>query len=203
MEICQKARGNAQIERSVDRMRIITYNIFYGGQERMPLIAQILRDQQPDLVALQEADDRSLAEQLAAALNMQLIYGESDSSYRVAWLSRLPVLRVRNYQLPFLLQGPRTKFTMEKTLLSLQVQWNGSPLHLSTTHLQARYPDEYEECRLREVEAILLQIQPFQEEPLLLVGDLNAFAPDDSVGPFPLDSVAYAHRQVIEQGKRL
>lgn len=184
-------------------MRIITYNIFYGGQERMPLIAQILRDQQPDLVALQEANDRSLAEQLATTLHMQLIFGESDNIFRVAWLSRLPVSQVRNYQLPFLFQGPRTEFTMQKTLLNLEVEWNGSPLHLYTTHLQARYPDEYEECRLREVEAILQEIQPLQNEPLLLVGDLNAFAPDDPVGSFPIDSVEYAQRRFIEQGKRL
>lgn len=184
-------------------MRVITYNIFYGGEERIPLIAQILCAQNPDLVALQEANDRSNAEQLAGALNMQLVYGESDNTFRVAWLSRLPVLRVHNYQLPFLLQGPLTEFTMPKTSLSLEVEWNGSPLHLYTTHLQARYPAEYEECRLREVEAILGEIQPIQEEPLLLVGDLNAFAPDDQVGSFPIDSVEYANRQFIEQGKRL
>lgn len=184
-------------------MRIITYNIFYGGLERISLIAQILRDQNPDLIALQEANERSLVEQLAATLNMQLIFGVSDNIFRVAWLSRLPVSGVRKYQLPFLFQGPLTEFTMQKTLLSLEVEWNGSPLHLYTTHLQARYPDEYEECRLREVEAILLEIQPIQGEPLLLVGDLNAFAPDDPIGSFPIDSIEYAHRQFIEQGKRL
>jgi exodeoxyribonuclease III len=198
-----EGKGKCLIERSVDGMRIITYNIFYGGQERIPLIAQILRDQNPDLVALQEANERCLVEQLAAALNMHLIFGESDNSFRVAWLSRLPVSGVRNHQLPFLFQGPLTEFTLPKTLLSLQVQWNGSPLHLYTTHLQARYPDEYEECRLREVEAILLEIQPIQEEPLLLVGDLNAFAPDDPIGSLPLNSVESAHRRFIEQGKRL
>jgi endonuclease/exonuclease/phosphatase family metal-dependent hydrolase len=90
-------------------MRIITYNIFYGGEERIPLIAQILRDQNPDLVALQEANDRSNAEKLAAALNMHLIFGESDNTFHVAWLSRLPVSRIRNYQLPLLHEGPLTE----------------------------------------------------------------------------------------------
>jgi exodeoxyribonuclease-3 len=184
-------------------MRIITYNIFYGGQERIPLIAQILRDQNPDLVALQEANERSLAEQLAVALNMHLIFGESDSIFRVAWLSRLPVSGVRNHQLPFLFQGPLTEFTMQKTWLSLEVEWNGSPLHLYTTHLQARYPDEYEECRLREVEAILGEIQPIQGEPFLLVGDLNAFAPDDQVDFLPIGEDGFADRRLIGQGKRL
>lgn len=184
-------------------MKIITYNIFYGGEERLPLITQVLRDQHPDLIALQEANDRSNAEKLADALNMHLIFGESDNSFRVAWLSRLSVSRVCNYQLPFFLQGPRTEFTMPKTLLSLDVQWNGSPLHLFTTHLQARYPDEYEVCRLREVEAILLEIQSLLGEPLLLVGDLNAFAPADPIGSLSPGSVEFAHRRSIEQGKRL
>jgi exodeoxyribonuclease-3 len=184
-------------------MRIITYNIFYGGQERIPLIAQILRDQQPDLVALQEANDRSLAEQLASALNMQLIFGESNTVFHVAWLSRLPVSRVRNYQLPVFYKGPQTEFTMHKTLLGIDVEWNGSLLHLYTTHLQARYPDEYEECRLHEVEAILEEIQSIQGKPFLLVGDLNAFAPDDPVDFLPIGKEDFANRQFIEQGKRL
>ncbi len=184
-------------------MRIVTYNIFYGGQERIPLIAQILRNQNPDLVALQEANDRSNAEQLAGALNMQLIFGESDSAFHVAWLSRLPVSRVRNYQLPILHKGPLTEFTTHKTLLSIDVQWNGSLLHLCTTHLQAGYPDEFEECRLREIEVILEEIQPIQGEPLLLVGDLNAFAPDDQVDSLPIGEEGFAEWRFIEQGKRL
>ncbi|QBD77017.1 hypothetical protein EPA93_13785 [Ktedonosporobacter rubrisoli] len=184
-------------------MRIITYNISYGGQERVPLIAQILRDQNPDLVALQEANDRSNAEKLASMLNMHLIYGESDNSFRVAWLSRLPVLRVSNYQLPFLLEGPRTEFTMEKTLLGIDVEWNGEVANLYTTHLQSRYPDEYEECRLREVEAILEEIQPMRERPFLLTGDLNAFAPGDPVDFLPIGEEDFADPRLIEQGKRL
>jgi exodeoxyribonuclease III len=184
-------------------MRIITYNISYGGQERIPLIVQVLRDQNPDLVALQEANDRSNAETLASALNMQLIFGESDSEFRVAWLSRLPVSRVCNHQLPVFYKGPPSKFTMQKTLLGIDVEWNGSVLHLYTTHLQARYPDEYEECRLGEVEAILGEIQPIQVEPLLLVGDLNAFAPDDPVDFLPIGEEDFADPRLIQQGKRL
>ncbi|GHO82413.1 endonuclease/exonuclease/phosphatase family protein [Dictyobacter formicarum] len=122
-------------------MRIVTYNIFYGGQGRIPLIAQILREQNPDMVALQEANDRSNVEKLAGALNMELIFGESNNTFHVAWLSRLPVSCVCNYQLPILHKGPLTEFTMHKTLLSIDVEWNGSLLHLCTTHLQAGYPD--------------------------------------------------------------
>ncbi|WP_220195349.1 hypothetical protein [Ktedonospora formicarum] len=55
------------------------------------MITQILRGQNSDLVALQEANDRSNAEKLAAALNMHLIFGESDNTFHlvgdlVAWV---------------------------------------------------------------------------------------------------------------------
>ncbi|GHO61670.1 hypothetical protein KSC_005620 [Ktedonobacter sp. SOSP1-52] len=43
---------------------------------------------------------------------MQLIFDESNNAFHVAWLSRLPVSRVRNYQLPLLYKGPLTEFTM-------------------------------------------------------------------------------------------
>lgn len=184
-------------------MRIITYNIAYGGEERIPLIAQVLRDQNPDLVALQEANDRNNAEKLASALNMHLVFGESTSAYIVAWLSRFPVLRVRNYQLPLFYQGPPSKYTTHKTLLGIDVAWNGEVAHFYTTHLQARYPDEYEECRLREVEAILAEIHPTPEKPFLLAGDLNAFAPGDPVDFLPIDEEDFADPRWIEQGKRL
>lgn len=187
----------------MDGMRVITYNIFYGGEERIPLIAQVLRDQNPDVVALQEANDRSKAEQLADMLHMHLIFGESDTVFHVAWLSRLPVLHIHNYQLPVVYQGQPSQFTAQKTLLGIDVAWNAEVAHLYTTHLQARYPDEYEVCRLREVEAILGEIQPVQAEPFLLVGDLNAFAPGDTVGSFPIDSIEFANRHFIEQGERL
>lgn len=174
-------------------MKIVTYNILYGGQERLPLITQLLRDQHPDLVALQEANDRRAVEQLADALNMHLLFGEANSTFHVAWLSRWSVSFVRNYQLAVL----------HKTLLRIDVPWNGETLHLCTTHLRAGYADEHEACRLGEIEAILGEIQPMLAEPLLLVGDLNAFAPDDLVASLPIGEDGVADRRFIETRKRL
>jgi len=174
-------------------VRVITYNILDGGEDRIPVIAQILHNQHPDMIALQEANDRSNAEQLARALKMHLVFGEANSDYHVAWLSSLPVLQVRNYRLPVL----------HKTLLAIDVAWKGTTLHLCTTHLRAGYEDVYEEGREDEIKAILETIEPMLKEPLLLVGDLNAIAPGDPVALVPEGHREHDERLLIKQAKRL
>ncbi len=42
-------------------LRILSYNILAGGQDRLPLIGSVIQKQQPDVVALLEARSRSHA----------------------------------------------------------------------------------------------------------------------------------------------
>src|SRR5207245_7826892 len=107
--------------------------------------------------ALQEANDRANAESLAQALGMQLVYGEANSDYAVAWLSRLPVARSENHRLPVL----------DKTLLEMEV--NG--LRLFAAHLSAGRTKADEPHRIEETQAILDEIGSDAD---LLVGDFNA-----------------------------
>src|SRR6266513_448029 len=104
-------------------MRVITYNIWNGGAERIGAIADVLRALDADVVALQEANDRGNVELLAQRLGMELVYGEANSDYAVAWLSRLPVARTENHRLPLL----------DKTLVEVEVDG----LRLFATHLSA------------------------------------------------------------------
>lgn len=46
-------------------LRILSYNIGFGGQDRLPRIEEVIRRQQPDAVALLEANSRPHAERLA------------------------------------------------------------------------------------------------------------------------------------------
>ena len=120
---------------------------------------------------------------LAGRLGMELVYGDANSPFAVAWLSALPVQATTNHRLPVL----------EKTLL--EVHLDG--LRLFATHLRAGRTERDAELRTEEVEAILDTIG---DAECLLVGDLNAVHPDDEVGaPPPQERLEFVAREPIER----
>ncbi len=154
-------------------LRVLSYNILLGGEDRLPLITSVIQRQQPDVVALLEANSRANAEVLAQQLNMNLTFGEANerSQTHVAWLSRSPVMYNENYRLP----------VFAKTLLKIEILWEGSPLALFATHLKAGQDEENDAYRAKEMRAILGILQSFKERPHMLVGDFNTIHPADSV----------------------
>jgi endonuclease/exonuclease/phosphatase family metal-dependent hydrolase len=153
-------------------LKILSYNICNGGGDRLPLIASLIQSRRPDLVALQEATDRSKAESLANMLEMELAFGEAGSGFHLAWLSRLPVVRWENHRLP----------ALTRALLEIEVVWKGTALSLFTTHLWPRGSVEGERRRIEEVQAILGVLRPLGDRPHLLLGDFNALSPGDPIG---------------------
>ncbi len=151
---------------------VLSYNIQEGGEGRLPLIVGVIRKRRPDAVALLEANSRANAETLAHDLGMHLAYGEANSAYAVAWLSRRPIQRVANHRLAIL----------AKTLLEVEVSWEGSPLRLFATHLASRHDASRPEA---EMQAILDALRRHAGQPLLFAGDLNALRPGDPVGAPP------------------
>ena len=163
-------------------MRLVTWNIWNGGEGRVDAIERVLREQDADVVALQEANDRDAVEHLAASLGMQLVYGEANSEYAVAWLSRLAVKRSENHRLPVL----------EKTLLEVEVEGR----RLFATHLSAGRTLADEPRRIAEAEAIVAAMGTSAD---VLVGDFNAVHPRDEVGsPPPEEELEHVSRRPIE-----
>jgi exodeoxyribonuclease-3 len=120
---------------------------------------------------------------LAGRLGMELVYGEANSPFAVAWLSALPVQATTNHRLPVL----------EKTLLEVHLEG----LRLFATHLRAGRTERDAELRTEEVEAILDTIG---DAECLLVGDLNAVHPDDEVGaPPPEERLEFVAREPIRR----
>ena len=152
-------------------LRILSYNILAGGEDRLPLIGSVIQQQQPDVVALQEARSRSNAEALAQQLGMSLTLGEANNINQdhVAWLSRFPVIRAHNHRLP----------VFAKTLLEIEIRWEGASLTLFATHLKAGQDQECEQRRIAEMQAILRLLQPQRNQLQVLVGDLNTIHPTD------------------------
>jgi endonuclease/exonuclease/phosphatase family metal-dependent hydrolase len=162
-------------------VRVLTWNIWNGGQGRTDAIERVLREQNADVVALQEANDRAAVEGLAGALGMGLVYGEANSPFAVAWLSRMHVERAQNHRLPVL----------EKTLLEIEV----AGLRLFATHLSAGHTRAHEPRRIAEAEAILDVARGAD----MLVGDFNAVHPDDEIGePPPKEQLEHASRRPVE-----
>ncbi len=153
-------------------LRVLSYNIQEGGRRRLPAIARVIRQQQPDVVALLEATNRWAVVGLARYLGMRLAFGKANNAFHVAWLSRLPIERHVNHRLPGL----------AKTLLEIEVVWSGQPLQLFATHLAAGadrlHPAE-------EAPVIIDRLRSAAQGQHLLVGDFNALHPTDVVGTPP------------------
>ncbi len=166
-------------------LRALTYNILVGGEERLPFIRDIIRSQNPDVVAIQEANSRDNIEQLARDLGLRLIFGEANSAFHLAILTRLPVARSVNHRPP----------EMQKAALEVETEWNGQPLRIIATHLTANPGAEPQ--RAAEVDALLRLTGPADDELRLLMGDFNAISPADSFTPDPMTSdedIAFAER---------
>jgi len=163
-------------------VRVLSYNILKGGEDRLPLILDVIRAQAPDVVALQEASNHGSLDTLARALDMHSVYGEADTRYSVAWLSRLPILRSENHR----------HLAFRKTVLEIAILWQGAPLRLFAAHLRPKITGE--ELRVHEVNGILEILRAADGQPHLLVGDMNTFHPDDVFTPLPSHAPEVAER---------
>jgi endonuclease/exonuclease/phosphatase family metal-dependent hydrolase len=102
---------------------------------------------------------------------MSFTFGEAHNVNKdhVAWLSQLQVIHAENHPFPIL----------AKTLLEIEVIWEGMPLALFTTHLKAGQDPESEQHRIAEMQAILQLLQAHHNQSQVLVGDFNTLHPVD------------------------
>jgi len=107
----------------------MSWNIQEGGDDRLDAIAVVMRANKPDCLALLEADSLSNAEALASELGMTLSYGAANCPSAVAWLTAQTPVNAENHRLP----------QLAKTLLEIELEWNGAPLRLFATHLGSRW----------------------------------------------------------------
>lgn len=158
-------------------MRLLSYNILDGGNDRQDLLAPVIESYQPDVVGLVEADDPAVLEQLAQCLKMHSIHAPGDDKAS-ALLSRYPITRSINHAL---LNRRLSKSLLEVGLRdSAGVEWTLGVLHL---HARATLADEQQ--RLEEIEEVLRIFQPLRKEqtPHLLMGDFNSHAPSQRIDP--------------------
>jgi len=92
--------------------RVMTYNILDGGVGREPLILEVMRAAQPNIVILHEVGRLETAEALAAALHLNFGFARSNSRRHLAVLSRFPILECHSYH-PWPLSTALLEVTIE------------------------------------------------------------------------------------------
>lgn len=169
-------------------LRILTYNIHHvegtDGKIDYERMAAVIRELDPDLVALQEVDngtDRTeginQVEKLAGLAGYEyFVFGRSmpygGGEYGLAVMSRYPVLENESHPLPF-------RFTLEPRsvlITRIEVGENGRTVTLANTHL-CHQSEENRIDQVRRLNSLLGEVSG----PVLLAGDFNARKDNDSM----------------------
>lgn len=163
------------------QLRILSYNIHHGegidGRFDLPRLARVISRANPDLVALQEVDQGThrahgvdQAAELGRLTGLHAVFGQAmpyqGGSYGEAVLSRWPILGSTNHALP---NQPGSE---PRAALEIRVRPPGTSqiVRFIGTHLdhQSHPTDRLEQS------AQILRALEHADEPILLVGDLNA-----------------------------
>lgn len=161
-------------------IRVLSFNILHGantnGNFDLDIIAKVIQDNDPDLVALQEVDYKTnrakqydLVTELAWRTKMAGLFGRAmyydGGEYGEGILSKHSFLKTRNVALPHL-PGDEPRAALEATTILP----SGDTISFIGTHLD-HLRDE--ENRIMQAKAVNKAIQQ-NKYPSILAGDLNA-----------------------------
>lgn len=170
---------NIPDEKEYITLRILTYNIFHGeatnGDIDMDLFAEIINNESPDLVALQEVDKgvaRSNSLDITSELSERTGLDGYFFKYRdyregefgAAILSKFPVVEIEEligYTLP---DRPPKVFPFVKVKIDEDIEIYFNSSHLSTT---------LEEAGEQAKQLVNYYTGKIKREPLIIAGDLN------------------------------
>lgn len=146
-------------------LRLLTYNIRYGGTSREDLLISTIAGSSPDVVLLQEATRASVVERLAKGTGMA--QWATFRRQSLGFMSRRPVEHFEWHQPRF----SRHAF--------LEVVPAGTAVRCFGVHLSAVHAAWTERRRLFEVRALLKGIERHQTGFHVLAGDFNTLAPGE------------------------
>ncbi len=186
--ICLVVLGGCASSPRSTRITVLTYNIYHGedahGGSNLDAVARIINRLEPDVVALQEVDNKTerakgldLTFELSRRTGMEGVFGQampySGGGYGEAVLTRLPILATRNHPLPYVGEAePRAALEITVPLA------NGEHLLFVGTHLDHQ---EDPENRLMQARR-LVELYAEATEPVILAGDLNATPDSETMG---------------------
>jgi exodeoxyribonuclease-3 len=146
-------------------LRLLSYNIRYGGVGRVGPLASVISASAPDVVVLQEANRPEIVEQLAAATGMTS--WASSPAHSVGFMSRAAVASHAWHRPP-----PSGRAFLE-------IVTADSGLRIFGVHLTAVHSNWTERRRARELRALLSGIQQHSAGFHVVAGDFNTLAPGE------------------------
>lgn len=149
--------------------RVVTYNLYLGGTDRVEAIHSILSAIDADVIALTEADNRSVVEELADRLKLHHSWARGSGHRHIATLSRFPIVESNVYNRPPLTQA----------VLETRIEPGGKTITLYDVHLLPFLLLPFEIRRWQAVGKLLSIVRSKPSGPHILLGDLNTVAPGD------------------------
>jgi len=146
-------------------LRLLSYNIRFGGHGREQALAETIVAASPDLVVFQEATDPTVIERIAEATKFPIWAARRNHS--IGFLSRQKV----DYYEWHYPEAARHSF--------LEIVPAGGKVRVFGLHLSARFSKWDERRRTREIRSLLDGIKRHQDGFHVLVGDFNTLAPGE------------------------
>jgi len=177
--------SRAESENNKPELRIMSYNIRHGAGMDLKVdlerIAEVIKKQNPDLIALQEVDNKcsrsgskDIAAELGKMVGMQHRFGKfmdfGGGEYGMAVLSKLPIKETIRHQLP---KGSEPRCALE---LKVEVPGMSQPLSFVCIH------NDWitEEVRIKQIQTLLDNLKEYSN-PIILAGDFNGKSSDKSI----------------------
>jgi exodeoxyribonuclease III len=145
-------------------LKLLSYNIRFGGVTREARLAEVIRAASADLVVFQEAIEPRVIQELADRAEYPL-WG-AKRGHSIAFMSRVPIT---HYEWHY--SGAKHPY--------LELALPGSEARIFGLHLSAMFSRWSEERRLREIRLLLKGIEKYQQGFHALVGDFNTLAPGE------------------------
>ncbi|MFK7909411.1 MAG: endonuclease/exonuclease/phosphatase family protein [Akkermansiaceae bacterium] len=157
-------------------LKVVSYNIHHGkgmdGKLDLKRIADVIRKEKPDLVALQEVDinvprsgNIDQAKKLAELLGMHHAFGKTidldGGQYGNAVLSKFPIKKSTVHKLP----GPGEA----RVVLEVLIEIDGAFISFASIH----FHHKDREARMLQAMAMNGALHP-RKHPLIVAGDFNA-----------------------------
>lgn len=161
-------------------MKLLSYNIRFGGQNRGRQISEVVKACAPDIVVFQEAYTPAVIEQIAADNNMSIV--GARAAHSIAFASKIPIADFKWHYPP------------NSTHSFLEIILPDNHTRIFGLHLKPRFSKWSEAKRAREVRALLDAIKSYEEGFHVLVGDFNTLAPGER---FQLHKMPYWIRALI------
>jgi endonuclease/exonuclease/phosphatase family metal-dependent hydrolase len=146
-------------------LRLLSYNVRYGGAGREAQLAAAVRLADPDLVVLQEATRPEVVERLSAETGLKT--WAAHPGHSLAYLSRLPIAR-HEWHRP---RGSKRHF--------VEIEPEGLNLRVYGVHLSAVHAFFTERRRMRELRSMLAWVETRHADFHVFVGDFNTLAPGE------------------------